>query len=92
LPAELVALGGVAGRDVQVEGLQGLLAGVADLVSLTASNQQERPLPEIDPLTVHHRHALAVDDVEPLVGAMVAVVRPPLGLAGARVIWAACER
>jgi hypothetical protein len=42
---QLVTLGGIPGRNVEVERLQRLLSGVADLVRLAPLDQDERPFP-----------------------------------------------
>jgi hypothetical protein len=56
--------------------------GVADLVRVAPPDQHERPLPQLDPVAVHDGLAGAGNDVEPLVRAAVAVVRPAVRLAG----------
>src|SRR5205823_4116703 len=79
---QLVAVAPVRGRHVDVEGLQPSAAGIADLVLVAALDEEQRAGLELVPALVHARFAAAGLDVEPLVGAAMAVVRIAFRIAG----------
>src|SRR5262249_7592695 len=64
------------------QGAQRLVAGVADLMPLPGLDQQQRALLQRVALAVDDGLPRPGDDVQPLVGAPVAIVRPALGFPG----------
>src|SRR5262249_44899849 len=79
---KLIALRRVGGRDVDIQRPERLVAGIPDLVPVAAPDQDERPLPELDAPALDDGLALATDHEQPLVRALVPVVRSALGVAG----------
>src|SRR4051794_35462426 len=82
---QLLAFAGVRRRNVDVQRLQRLATGVADLVAITAFDKQQGAGTQGMLLTVDDGHAFTRDDKQPLVSAAMAVVRPAFVVAG-------CER
>src|SRR5262249_22215111 len=68
----LLAAAGIGRRDVEVERLERLAAGVAYLVLVVAFHEQQRASPQRNALAVDHGGATAGHNEQPLVGAAMA--------------------
>src|SRR4029078_3415550 len=72
----------ICGRRVKVQRAQQCTAGILDLMLLAMLDQHERAGTDLVPLAVDERSAAAGNDVEPLIGAAMPVLRAALRISG----------